>query len=392
MITDRTSFEDAARLVFEYRDGPEDMIARVQADKNQKWRPLRRTGEEVDERAAAAPAIARQSLEALAARLDRVNSELLNKTTKLRAEIEPGFVVKWLPVSRIGVYVPRGMASTAFTFFSAARTAGVREIVMYAAADDSGELDPLTAVAALRYEVDVLCGPARLAFPVLAFGSGHEVTGCDLVCGPCSTRMNVIKQIACVAAGAACDMWAGASELAVVADESANWNQVIRDLQSQLEHGPDSSAVLVLLGAGSRRSWDAAGASDGGKRIRILEADGVQDAARIVNQAAPETVEVWTQEPTESGELIESAGVVYLRLSSSLGDYGAAGRGCADPTNRLARGQSGLSPFTFLRLLPVVSRSSARRALAEAASEIAAYEELRAHQEAIEHQLAGLDE
>jgi hypothetical protein len=62
------------------------------------------------------------------------------------------------------------MPSSAYTFLSAVKHAGVEDVVLFAAQDEEGDIDPLTLYVAKKYNADILCGPARMAFPVLAFG------------------------------------------------------------------------------------------------------------------------------------------------------------------------------------------------------------------------------
>ena len=325
------------------------------------------------------------AIDLLRERLDRINAAAMRSAATI--ECPDQLAYRWRPIERVGVYVPWKLASTAMTFLSSARAAGVENILVYLAQDPgSGILDGLSVRVARHYGATIWGGPARFGFPALAFGLSGHAPYCDLVCGPCGASMNVLKQVSCLLAGAQADMSAGPSELAVVADESADWPQIAIDLASQLEHGRDSHATLLLVGSGAQQDWSSFLATRSvtlDSRISVRVEPAIAHAAEHVNKLGPETVEVWVRNAEALVRRLTACGVVYIRQASSLGDYGAIGRGCADPTNGRARAQSGLSPWTFLRLQAEVGEGPVPNALRRAALHLAEYEGLPAHGSAI---------
>jgi histidinol dehydrogenase len=193
--------------------------------------------------------------------------------------------------------------------------------------------------------------------------------------------------MSCILAGVSMDMAAGPSTLAVVADQSADWQQIKLDLVSQLEHGPDSSSQLILVGSEARELWAQTPFASEIKNqpsVRTDYVETIEEAANLINKSAPETAEIWIKSAAQLLPLIDSCGVVYVRQTSSLGDYGAIGRGCADPTDGLAKSQSGISPLSFFRLQALVEDGTTDPEFRNAASVLAEYERLLNHKKAID--------
>ncbi len=375
----------ALDMIESFSNDPSNALEAANAKKQIATRPYRRSAEEIAERLNQVSTEHADALERLTGRLDTVNSGLVANSQFV---IESGndIEIRWNPIRRVGVYVPQRLPATAFTFLSSAKAAGVTELVMYTAQDSSGDLDPLVLWCAHKYGATILGGPARFGFPVLSLGTTDGgIEGCDLVCGPCGRRLNIIKQASCLVAGATSDMSAGPSNLAILADDTADWAQIVVDIVSQLEHGPDSAAEIVLVDD-SIEAYQATVVpklkADDLVRINSKKVSSVELGVSEINAIAPETAEVWVADET-AAERITTAGVVYVRQSSSLGDYGAIGRGCADPTERLSRSQSGLSPFTFMRNSALVRNLQPDPSAQKAAELLAAYEGLEAHRTAI---------
>lgn len=367
---------ETSDLIAAFRRDPTSLLAEINAERGLTRSAFVRD-RALEEAASRAPSDACRALDALAARQDEVNLALRAAHTDV-AGARHGVSVYWTPINRVGVYVPSRLASTAVTYLSAMAAAGIPEPLVYLAQDARGEPDPLCAYAARRYRAATLVGPARLGFLALAFGVPAEgVTPVDLLAGPCGRALNELKHLACLAGSAVPDMFAGPSAVAIIADESAPWDRVELDLAAQLEHGADSAATLVVIGDSGLAAWRAR--PELNARVEVVKVHDVDEAVKYVDALAPETLEVWTRDAGAVARAIRCAGVVYVRTSSSLGDYGAIGRGCADPTNRRARAQSGLLPGTFLRAVPVVSVDPKAASLGQAAALIARCEGLPAH-------------
>lgn len=376
----------AIKVVEDFCRSPAAALAAANEKKSVPNRPFRRPEAEIEEQLSLADTSDIEAIRCLSDRLDTVNQQIVdNMQSVIRSDSYTE--IHWSPIERVGIYVPQRLPATAYTFLSAARAAGVRDIVLYSAQDDQGKLDPLVLWCARKYQVTIVGGPARFGFPALAFGiSDESLAGCPLVCGPCGRAMNVIKQTACLLAGVTPDMSAGPSDLAILADDSADWNQVALDIVSQLEHGPDSSAEIVLIGDEAMNEFTklvlADIAADLRIRIKVCQCETLAAGIETINQIAPETAEVWVA-TTKTAAKLTTSGVVYERMGSSLGDYGAIGRGCADPTGKQARAQSGLSPMTFMRTTAMVSIGNLSEKCRDAAARLSHYEQLPMHQRAI---------
>jgi len=329
---------------------------------------------------------AASAAELLASRLDNVNRDFVQRRG---AGVYSGSGVsfEWVPIRRVGLYVPWRYPITAITYLSAARAAGVPEIVVYLAEDRRPQKErPICTVSALaceRYGIcEVVAGPARVAFLSLTFPTPALPSACDLLCGPANRGLNASKQICGLVGRVAVELYAGPSEFVAVCDATADWKQVALDLNAQREHGATSAAHLVLVGAQAAEAWSASGfeatlrfieASMGS--IEVHRVSSLEDAVSWVEDRAPETLELWVSDAEARAREFRSVGVLYVRSASSLGDYGAIGRGCADPTCGRARSQSGVSPQTFLRLRPIVSSGEASPAdVVSAAAALAEYE------------------
>jgi histidinol dehydrogenase len=212
-----------------------------------------------------------------------------------------------------------------------------------------------------------------------------------LICGPCGENLNILKNICGLLAGVGVDMSAGPSDLTIITDGKDGWAQINLDLLSQLEHGKDSSAQLIIVSDESYESFISCQFSNelsNHVNISILKVDNAADAIDSVYVKAPETLEVFSDDPEKYKRCFKYCGVVYINTSSTLGDYGAIGRGCADPTGGFAKSQNGISPLTFLKIVPVVSGVGIDANMLVNASEIAAYENLKAHKNVIDYHLS----
>lgn len=376
----------AIKVIEDFCKSPLDALTEANAKKSLPNRPFQRSEAEINSQLSRADTKDIEAISCLSDRLDSINQQLVANMKSVN-RTSSDTAILWSPIDRVGIYVPQRLPATAYTFLSASRAAGVRDFVLYAAQNDQGNLDPLVLWCARKYKATIIGGPARFGFPALAFGIPEEsLACCPLVCGPCGRALNVIKQTACLLAGVTSDMSAGPSDLAILADASADWHQIALDIVSQLEHGPDSSAEMVLVGDDAMNQFQklVLAKVDQNLRIRIKvsQYQTISEGIAVVNQIAPETAEVWVDNDHIT-EKLTTSGVVYERMGSSLGDYGAIGRGCADPTGKQARAQSGLSPMTFMRTTAIVSSSNVDQKYRAAATRISHYEQLPMHQRAI---------
>jgi histidinol dehydrogenase len=329
----------------------------------------------------------KEAIDLLCINLNHKNDLFMcNFNNSIEAGDDTKFMVK--PIDIVGVYIPKNLPSTAFTFLSSIRAANANKCMVYLAEDELGLPDPLSVYVAHKFNANILYGPARFAFPILALGiEAENIDPVSLICGPCSNSLNILKQVVGLYAQVSVDMWAGSSELAIIIDESADFNQVRKDVLAQLEHGPQSKSHVIIIGKlANQKMLDIYHDLELKQRDAIIIYDhvnSVNDAASLVNKIAPETTEIWTKNPNIFETLLMSSGVVYVRAASSMGDYSVIGRGCADPTGGMAKSQSGLSPMTFLRLQPFVVPNNVCEKISNSGKLIAQYEKLDSHHDAM---------
>ncbi|QGK72338.1 histidinol dehydrogenase [Allosaccharopolyspora coralli] len=349
----------------------------------------------------------RAALEDSIARARAVHAD--QRRTDTTTQVVPGGTVteRWVPVARVGLYAPGGLAvypSSVVMNVVPAQMAGVESLVVCSPpqAEFGGLPHPTILAAAALLEVDEVwaVGGAQ-AVAVLAHGGtdtdGTELTPVDVVTGPGNVYVTAAKRFLRSVIGI--DAEAGPTEIAILADHTADPAHVAADLISQAEHDVLAASVLVTTSADLAESVDAALAEQvpstkHTERIRtaltgvqsgcILVAD-VADGLRVVDAYAAEHLEIQTENPSEVAARVRNAGAVFVGPHSpvSLGDY-CAGSNHVLPTGGCARHSSGLSVQSFLRGIHVVDYSE--QALREAADHVLALadaEDLPAHGQAV---------
>jgi histidinol dehydrogenase len=346
-----------------------------------------------DVRAAFAEAIRRVRLVHEAQRPDEV-----------RVQVVPGGTVtrRHLPVDRVGLYVPGGLAplpSSVVMNVVPAQVAGVRSLALASPPRrDSGGLPDRTVLAAcalLGVEEVYAVGGAQ-AVAMLAYGV-DGVAPVDLVTGPGNVYVTAAKRLLRGVVGI--DSEAGPSEVAVLADDTADPVLVAADLLSQAEHGPTSASVLVTDSLPLARAVDAELATQvaATKHVERVTAalTGPQSGTVLVRDIAhglavsdaygAEHLEIHTRDAAAVARRVRSAGCVFVgpHAPVSLGDY-AAGSNHVLPTGGSCRHSAGLSVQTFLRGVSLVEYDAG--ALAGVADHVVALahtEDLPAHAAAI---------
>lgn len=207
------------------------------------------------------------------------------------------------PIRRIGIYVPGGkpLPSTLMMVGVPAKIAGVREIVV-TTPPKNGKVNPYVLyVARLLGIKEVYKLGGIQAIGAMAYGIGMKKV--DKIFGPGNKFVNEAKRQVFGAVGI--DSLAGPSEIAVIADETADKKYVLYDLLSQLEHGKDSNAWLLTtsneLAEYCRR--------DG---IEVVLCESLEECAEKANEIAPEHLEIITENPMGLVGLIDNAGAIYL--------------------------------------------------------------------------------
>jgi histidinol dehydrogenase len=320
-------------------------------------------------------------------------------------ELAPGAVVeqRWQPVRRVGVYVPGGKAvypSSVVMNVVPAQVAGVTQVALASPPqrEHGGRVHPvILAAAGLLGVTEVYAMGGAGAIGAFAYGvDSLGLDPVDVVSGPGNNFVAAAKRA--VAGRVGTDAEAGATEILVVADASADPDLVAADLVSQAEHDEQASAVLVTdspelavevdrhTEARAAATLNSARAKEAlvGPQSGIVLVDDIDAAIAFSNAYAPEHLELHLAN-ARTDEFV-NAGAVFVGAFApvSLGDY-LAGSNHVLPTGGQARYAAGLSAATFLRPQQVIRYD--RDALAAVRDEIvtlANTEELPAHGEAVE--------
>ena len=320
------------------------------------------------------------------------------KLVDFEAEIAPGLVtgVRYVPVGRVGAYLPAGrfpLLASAFMTVNVAKTAGVPSVLSCTPPQPDGQPDPAVLYAAHISGADrifVLGGVQAVA--AMAFGLLGEAP-VDMLVGAGNAYVAEAKRQ--LFGTVAIDLLAGPSEVAVIADETADPVLVAADLLGQGEHGPDSPVALVTtsdaLGRAvvdkverqlvelktqdiARPSWVDHGS--------VVVAESREVAAELMDDLAPEHLEVITADDSWYHDHLTNYGSIFLGAWSTVAysDKGMAGTNHVLPTAGGARHSAGLSVSRFLKALTYqrITRS-ATPLLANAVATISEYEGMAAH-------------
>jgi histidinol dehydrogenase len=306
------------------------------------------------------------------------------------------------PLERAGLYVPGGTASYPSTVLMTAmpaKVAGVGEIVMCSPPKPDGSLPAVTLAAAEIAGVDAVfkIGGAQ-AIAAMAFGT-KTVPRVDKICGPGNIFVMLAKRA--VFGAVAIDGLQGPSEVAVVADGSANPAFCAADLLAQAEHDAMARVVMVTTSGVTADRTEAelmkqlaklgrsAIAGQALEKALLILVGSLDEAAEAVNLFAPEHLSVQVKDTEKFIARVKNAGCIFMGGGSpvALGDY-IAGPSHVLPTSGSARFSSPLGVGDFLKASSIVSLSAAtRKDLSEAAITIAGAEGLTAHARALEMRL-----
>lgn len=305
---------------------------------------------------------------------------------------------KQVPIESVGLYVPGGTAplfSTVLMLAVPAKIAGCKEIVLCSPPNKEGKLP-----AAILYAAK-LAGVSKVfkiggvqAIASMALGTETVPKVCKIF-GPGNQFVTAAKQLVSIA-DVAIDMPAGPSEVAVMADDTANASFVAADLLSQAEHGADSQVILVTTSeklidgvnqelekqlAKLPRKEIAIKALENSKTLLVKNDSEMID---LINQYAPEHLIISTENYAEVANKITNAGSVFLGnyTPESAGDY-ASGTNHTLPTNGWAKSYSGVNMDSFMRKITFqeISKSGIQE-LGKAIEIMAEAEMLYAHKNA----------
>jgi len=348
------------------------------------------------------PAV-RAALELSASRIRKVHSSQIRNQSTVTV-VDGGTVdEKWIPVDRVGLYVPGGRAVYPSSVLMNVIPAQIAQVPSIAVASppqkEFGGLPHPTILAACALlgvtEVYAIGGAQAIA--LFAYGMNGVAERCDLVTGPGNIYVAAAKRA--LRGIIAIDSEAGPTEIAILADSSAVAADVAADLISQAEHDVIAAAVLVtdspeLIVAVEAELENRVTKTKHSDRIRTA-LTGKQSAAvlvssiaqglDVVNAYAAEHLEIQTRNSRKDSQSIRNAGAVFIGRFSpvSLGDY-SAGSNHVLPTGGCACHSSGLSVQTFLRGLHFIEYDeSSFKDIAQTVVTLANAEDLPAHGEAM---------
>ncbi|WP_433649732.1 histidinol dehydrogenase [Micromonospora zamorensis] len=360
------------------------------------------------------PAVRAALLESIS-RARRVHDD--QRRTDHTTQVVPGGTVteRWLPVDRVGLYVPGGLAmypSTVVMNVVPAQAAGVRSLVVASPPqkDNGGLPDPrvLAACALLGVDEVYAVGGAQ-AVAMLAYGAAVDPLGelrcdpVDLITGPGNIWVTAAKRLLRGVVGI--DAEAGPTEIAILADDTADPAHVAADLISQAEHDPLAASVLVtpslaLVESVERELARQVPATKHTERVTtaltgeqsgVVLVDDLEAGLRVVDAYAAEHLEIQTVDARQWALRVRNAGAIFVGAWSpvSLGDY-CAGSNHVLPTGGCARHSSGLSVQSFLRGVHLIEYTeTALREVAPHVVTLANVEDLPAHGQAVQARFPG---
>jgi len=355
------------------------------------------------------PAI-RTALEVSAERIRKVHNDQVRAETRTTV-VDGGTVTeKWIPVDRVGLYVPGGRAVYPSSVLMNVIPAQIAKVSSIAVASppqkDFGGLPHPTILAtcALLGITEVYAVGGAQAIALFAYGMKGVAQKCDLVTGPGNIYVAAAKRALRGVIGI--DSEAGPTEIAILADESALAADVAADLISQAEHDVIAAAVLVTTSIQLAKDVEAelekrVAATKHSERIRtaltgiqsaIALVDSIEQGLDVVNAYAAEHLEIQTRNAGRDAQQVRNAGAVFIGRFSpvSLGDY-SAGSNHVLPTGGCACHSSGLSVQTFLRGLHFIEYDKkAFTEILDTVVTLANSEDLPAHGEAMTARLENL--
>ncbi|MBR1796832.1 MAG: histidinol dehydrogenase [Clostridiales bacterium] len=278
--------------------------------------------------------------------------------------------VKVRPITVAGVYVPGGTAplpSTVLMDVIPASVAGVPRIVFCTPPRADGTVAPVILAAAdIAGATEIYKVGGAQAIAAMAYGT-ETIPRVDKICGPGNIYVNTAKRL--VYGQVDIDMFAGPSEVIIIADESADPKFVAADMLAQAEHDKMASAIVLATGEKLARAiWEEADRrSDAAERKDQLEGsmanyssvvcvDSLDTAIAFSEELAPEHLELCVKDPEETLKSINNAGAVFLGNYSPepLGDY-FAGPNHTLPTSGTARFFSPLNTGDFYKKISVIN-------------------------------------
>lgn len=344
------------------------------------------------------------ALQTAADRIERFHEKQLPGDISYSDELGVKLGMRWQPISAVGLYVPGGTAaypSSVLMNALPAKVAGVSRIAMVVPSPD-GILNPLVLAAADLAGIDEIyrIGGAQ-AIGALAYGT-ETIAPVDKIVGPGNAYVAAAKRRVFGTVGI--DMIAGPSEILVVADADNDPSWIAADLLSQAEHDTASQSILITDNQDFANNVEGAverwlqqldrteiAASSWRDHGLIICVDSLVEAPQLIDQIAPEHLELAVEDPAALARKVHHAGAIFMGryTPEAIGDY-VAGPNHVLPTARSARFASGLSVLDFMKRSTLVECDEANLAqIGPAAVSLAEAEGLGAHALSVAVRLPG---
>jgi histidinol dehydrogenase len=312
---------------------------------------------------------------------------------------------RWTPVESAGLYVPGGRAaypSSVLMNAIPAKAAGVERLVMVTPPGRLADNPAILAAASIAGVDEVYALGGAQAIGALAYGAG-PVRPVDVIVGPGNAWVSAAKKLVFGTVGI--DSVAGPSEVYVVADAGNDPRLIAADLLAQAEHDTVAQSILFTddaafgqaviaaaealmqegqAGPAARTSWQAHGA--------VIVVASLADACPLIDEGAPEHLQIATEDPGPLASLVRHAGAIFLGrwTPEALGDY-VAGPNHVLPTGMRARWASGLTTHMFMKRTTLLGTGpDGLRAIGPAAVALAVNEGLPAHAASVRLRLEAL--
>ncbi|BAU07414.1 histidinol dehydrogenase [Fischerella sp. NIES-3754] len=348
----------------------------------------------VTQQAAQCPQEVRAALEVAAERITAFHQKQLPQNIAYTDEVGVKLGLNWVALTTVGIYVPGGRASYPSSLLMnalPAKIAGVERIVMTVPMP-GGEINPaVLAAAQVAGVTEIYSIGGAQAIAALAYGT-ESLVPVDKIVGPGNAYVAEAKRQVFGRVGI--DSIAGPSEILVVADDQNHPEWIAWDLLSQAEHDPSAQSILITdsetfaqavitaveqilktlsTQAVASKSWENHGA--------VIVVSDLAESISLLNQLAPEHVELCVDEPQQLANQIRCAGSMFLgrHTPEAIGDY-VGGPNHVLPTAGSARFASGLSVYDFMkRITSLQCDEQALQTIGKAAISLAQAEGLPAH-------------
>ena len=345
-----------------------------------------------------------KALRLAAKRIEKFYKNQMPKNTIYKDKEGMNIKTRWLPIERAGVYVPGGKASYPSSVLMSAipaKVAGVKEIIM-TVPSSSGEINPLTLFAA------ELCGIKKIfrvggaqAIGALTYGT-ETIDPVDVIVGPgnqwvAEAKKQVVRDVNI-------DMFAGPSEILIVADKYNNPEWIAYDMLAQSEHDESAQSILItdneifandvvrniksILKNSSRAEITRESISKNGLIILLKD---LKKSYNLINKIAPEHLSLMFKNAQIIEKNIINAGVIFIGkwTPEAMGDY-IMGPSHVLPTNGASKNSSGLSVYNFIKKISSIKNTQKTiKLLGPSAKIIAECEGLDAHANSIQARLNG---